>query len=294
MNIKTAIVPFSCFDELKQDFAEFSKREDINGYQKWITTELYVLDPKLDFTPQSIIITVTPKAFKKAEFTYKGKKYSSLLVDNIASDEIVRYLSQGNSYKFFYDYRLPAKRTAVRSGLCEYGRNNICYAGGYGSLIEICVFISDMPCPESYVWREVKNMDICEGCNLCEKSCTTGAVKPGRFLLDNSLCLTCYNENSEPNYPDFVPETAQRNLVNCFFCQEVCPMNRGKFDNINEMTAFDDEETSLLLDGVKLEELPPQLSAKVHACNMEWFYYVLPKNLKALIKAADLRADNKL
>jgi epoxyqueuosine reductase len=41
---------------------------------------------------------------------------------------------------------LPLKLLAVRSGLAEYGRNNICYVQGMGSFLRFVAVYSDMPC----------------------------------------------------------------------------------------------------------------------------------------------------
>jgi epoxyqueuosine reductase len=292
MNIKTAVVPYSCFDELREEFKAFSERKDLNNFQKWIINERYVLDPKPDFKPESLVVTVSPSYYKNAVFTYRGKQYKSLIDASPSLFKVKDYLTQSTGYNFYYDYWLPAKRTAVRSGLCEYGRNNICYSEDYGSLISICVFLSDMPCPEGYVWREVKNMDMCNNCGLCEKSCPTGAILKDRFLLDNIRCLSTFNEEGDSAFPDFIPETAHHSIVNCYRCQDICPANKGKLDNITEEVPFSEEETMLLLDGAPLDKLPKELAEKIRLYDMDWYYKSIPRNLKAMIRAADLREKN--
>ncbi len=39
------IVPYSCMESLKLDFEAFSKRDDLNGFQRYILSERYMLDP---------------------------------------------------------------------------------------------------------------------------------------------------------------------------------------------------------------------------------------------------------
>lgn len=280
--IKTATIPFSCLNEIKDDISLFAQRDDLNNFQKWIVTERYTLNPEPDFEPQSIIIAAVGFNLCNAIFHNAGKTITSVVDLTATVDEVKELLSRGNTYNYFYDYWLPQKRLAVRSGLAEYGRSNICFVDGMGSLITLFAFISDMPCGKEYTWREVKNMDICNTCNLCLENCPTGAILPHRFLIDNEKCLTAFNEFGTEPFPDTVPKAAHHRIVCCSRCQNICPKNKGRFDDIAETVYFSEEETTLLLSGVKYEQLPKELSDKIEIYGMKWFYESLPRNLKAL------------
>ena len=281
-DMKKAIIPISCLDEIKNDISAFVQRSDLNGFQKWIITERYVLEPKLDFEPQSIIITAVRQKLGYVVFQNEGKTVRSIVDLPVSSDEVQASLSQGNGYRYFYDYWLPQKRLAVRSGLAEYGRNNICFVDGMGSLISLFVFISDMPCESEYIWREVQNMDSCGSCDLCRTNCPTKAILPDRFLMDNEKCLSTFNEIGTEPFPDTIPKSAHHRIVNCSRCQEICPHNEGQFDNINETIHFSEEETSLLLSGAPYKSIPKELSDKIDHCGMKWYYESVPRNLKVL------------
>ena len=282
--IKTAAAPYSCFEDIKRDIAEFAKRGDLNGFQKWAATERYVLEPKLDFEPKSIIAAAAPFKIYNAAFTYGGKRYVGVIEKGAGLDAVKAYLSEGNSYNFFFDYWLPQKRIAARSGLADYGKNNICYVEGMGSLIELFCFISDMPCPDKYVWREARHMPECGDCGLCRKNCPTGAIPRDRFLIDTQRCITNFNEWGDGPFPDFIPKGAHHRTTGCSRCQEVCPKNKGRFDKIAKTVEFDGGETELLLSGEKLESLPAALIDKVKDCDMEWYYGSLPRNLRAMFR----------
>lgn len=281
-HIKTATIPISCLNDIKEDISKFAKRSDLNNFQKWIITERYVLNPELDFEPQSIIVAAVGFNLCNAVFHNAGKTVMSVVDLPATADEVKELLSRGNNYNFFYDYWLPQKRLAVRSGLAEYGINNICFVEGMGSLITIFVFISDMPCDNEYTWREVKNMDICNTCDLCQKNCPTRAILEDRFLIDNEKCLSAINEFGTEPFPDTVPRSAHHRIVNCSRCQDICPKNKGRFDEITETVYFSEEETALLLSGTKYENLPKELSEKIDIYGMKWFYGSLSRNLKAL------------
>lgn len=231
--IKTATIPLSCLNDIKDDISIFAQRSDLNNFQKWIATKRYVLNPELDFEPQSIIVAAVGFNLCNAVFHDEGKTVISVVDLPATADEVKELLSWGNNYQFFYDYWLPQKRLAVRSGLAEYGKNNICYVDGMGSLITLFVFISDMPCDKEYTWREVKNMDICNTCNLCRENCPTGAILADRFLMDNERCLSAINEFGTGPFPDTVPKSAHHRIVNCSRCQNICPKNKGRFDDIS-------------------------------------------------------------
>lgn len=280
--IKATSIPISCFNDIKDDISIFAQRSDLNGFQKWIVKERYVLNPKLDFEPQSIIIAAVGFNLCNAVFHDAGKTVTSVVDMPVNADEVKELLSRDNNYHFFYDYWLPQKRLAVRSGLAEYGRNNICYVDGLGSLITLFVFISDMPCEKEYTWREVSNMDICNKCNLCRNNCPTGAILEDRFLIDNERCLSSFNEYGTGPFPDTIPKSVHHRIVNCSRCQDICPKNKGRFDNIEKIVHFTEKETALLLSGSKYEELPKELTEKIESCGMSWFYESIPRNLKAL------------
>ena len=279
--IKTATVPFSCFADIKRDIAEFAQRKDLNKFQKWIAAERYVLEPKLDFEPQSIIAVALRFQIYRASLHYKGRRYVSEIDHVVPTEAVQAYLSEGNGYSFFFDYWLPQKRIAVRSGLAEYGKNNLCFVEGMGSLVTLFCFLSDMPCPEDYTWREVQTMSACEVCSRCRENCPTGAILQDRFLLDNERCLSAINEGGGKRFPKFVPKSAHHRTVHCSRCQDVCPKNEGRFDIVAKTIEFDQGETKWLLSGKKLEKLPAGLLAKIEECDMKWYYNSLPRNLHA-------------
>lgn len=285
-NIKMATIPISCLNDIKDDISAFAQRSDLNSSQKWIVTQGYTLNPEPDFEPQSIIIAAVGLNLCNATFHYEGKTVTSVVDLKTTPAQVEELLSQGNSYHFFYDRWLPHKRLAVRSGLAEYGRNNICYVDGMGSLITLFVFISDMPYRKDYIWREVKSMDICNTCNRCLNNCLTGAILSDRFLIDNEKCLTSINQFGTEPFPDTVPKSAHHRIVCCSRCQDICPLNKGRFDNISESVDFSEEETELLLFGTKYEDLPEELSEKIDTYCIKWFYNSLQRNLKVLFDNA--------
>jgi epoxyqueuosine reductase len=285
--IKSRIIPVGCLSEIKEEMEELKRKVNLNGFQKWIINDQYVFDlPKVEFEIRSVIVTAARYKLVKAVFNYKGKRaYDIFCKSTMNMNETVSEALKKNGYHAEYNYWYPMKRLAVRSGLAEYGKNNITYIDDWGSFYGLSVFLSDAPCDE-YTWRPVKNMDICNDCNICLNNCPTGAILSDRFLIDNEKCISRYNENGTEPFPEWIPKTAHRSLVDCLFCQKFCPKNEKLFENITDTVEFSENETVLLSAGEKKENLPRELIDKIDNYNLNWFYSSIPRNLKAMLNNA--------
>ncbi|GAG04288.1 unnamed protein product, partial [marine sediment metagenome] len=178
--------------------------------------------------------------------------------------------------------RLPEKLLAVRSGLAQYGKNNITYVKGMGSFHRPVVFISDFPC-EADSWGEPKAIGQCEKCSACMKACPTDAIGSDRFLLHAERCLTFHNERAN-DFPEWLSPSWHNSLVGCMICQQVCPANKDVAKWIDAGAAFDREETALILNAVSDDRLPKETFAKLKKMDMMEYYDVLGRNLRAFIE----------
>ncbi len=178
---------------------------------------------------------------------------------------------------------LPKKLLAVRSGLAEYGMNNIAFVPGMGSFVRFAVFYSDLPCPHDG-WQEARMMDRCQDCSACRNICPTGAIASDRFLLRAELCTTFHNEQPvEVQFPDWIDRSWHNCLVGCLHCQRVCPENKGVLDWIEEGAQFTPEETLLLMKGTPLEQLPSETADKIERWDLTEVVELFPRNLKVLL-----------
>lgn len=253
--------------------------------------------PSFQFTPpeelrnaKSIVVVAMPRPPTKAIFTWKGKKQSFILPPTYtAYDQKRLYVEQLVSeavgiggYKIATP-RLPLKLLASRSGLVEYGKNNITYVRGMGSFMRLTAVYSDAPC-EIDSWQETKMMTACQDCVSCQKACPTGAISPDRFLLHAERCLTYHNEKegSIP-FPEWIKPEWHNCIVGCIRCQAVCPENKPFLDIVGETAEFSEEETNLLLKAMPAEKLPEETLAKMKLLSLTDYYSELPRNLGALL-----------
>ena len=287
-SIKIKVVPVEMLKDIKADITRLKGNEELNGFQQWIVNEGYVLelpDPEPDFTAKSIIIAAMPFNLVRAVFNHGGKKAEHIFeLSQDGADEFINGAFSAHGYKLQEIGWFPQKRFAVRSGLAEYGRNNIAYVDGMGSFFGIATYKSDMPCDE-YTWRDVQNMDSCNDCRRCIENCPTGAILPDRFLIDIEKCLTAHNERGSEPFPDWIPKTAHHRLIGCYKCQDICPKNQDILNKINETIEFSEEETGLLLSGEPIENMPETLADKVHKYGMGHYYESVPRNLSAMFES---------
>lgn len=178
----------------------------------------------------------------------------------------------------------PLKAVACRVGLTQYGRNNITYIPGWGSYFQLLGYVTDaeLDFADDGVAQPAQLMPECEGCNVCESACPTGAIGEDRILLHAESCTTYFSE--EPG--DLQRTLSSRCLFGCLECQEICPVNKGLL-RTEPTVVFDLAETELLLAhgaeqaGALVASIRQKLASL--AMNEE---PLIARNLKTLIAAA--------
>ena len=279
--IKFTAIPISCLEDIKADIEKFKNSYELNNFQKWIVNDAYITEIKsAAFDAKSIVVAVGGYHMFNAVFNHDNKQVSDTI--GYPAADLKQYmidLFSDNGYQLDYVHWMPQKRIAVRSGMVEYGRNNISYDKDFGSFIELATFISDMP-PTDYIWREAQNSANCDGCSACFSNCPTGAISSDRFLINTDKCLAAINEGGTEPFPDWIPKTAHHKLVGCIKCQNVCPMNVTALENIKDKLEFTEEETDDLLAG--------KVSEKSKKLNVHYAWESVPRNLTAMFNNPDL------
>jgi epoxyqueuosine reductase len=240
---------------------------------------------------RSMFLAAYPQPIVSIPFHYKGKKTLVTVPPhyNYSTDQIP--LQTINSVIGPHGYSVrqfsalpPMKLMAVKSGLGEYGRNNIVYTKEFGSFQRLILFYSDFPVVEDE-WGPVKPMEQCGNCQVCRLQCPTGAIDPDRFVIHAEKCITLINESPADFPPWFRPEK-MHSLIGCLSCQEKCPANAHVKDNIKISAEFDQEETELLLGKPSVNTLPKKTRQKLEELGLQWYLPVVCRNLKILLDAS--------
>lgn len=288
---RVRVLPVGRLQDLKADIEHFAQTQVLNGFQRYIVSDLYQFDlPVADFQIRSVIIIASPvPAYAKVGFNWRGERIPALSLARAypgqedaptATKQYLTGLLEPAGYHLQEAPRLPFKRLAVSSGLAVYGRNNICYVEGMGSFLNFVAYFSDVPCTEDD-WHEIRQMEGCAGCLACIDHCPTGALSRERFLIDNERCLSYFNEGPG-EFPAWLSPSVHHCLYDCLRCQEICPQNNDYIDHVIGPIEFDELETDLLLAGTAMDELPNALREKVVFLGMDQWWGAIPRNLRAL------------
>ena len=239
----------------------------------------------------SMLVIAVPRPQTRAILTWNGQRrpliipptYTAYKSINKQVEILLARILGEKGYRLT-GATLPLKLLAARSGLSQYGRNNICYVSGMGSFLQLVAVYSDMPC-ELDSWQEATMLQRCEECELCRRACPTEAIPSDRFLLRAERCITYHNEKkgSVP-FPRWINASWHNCLEGCMRCQRVCPVNAQFIGWIGEEEEFSEEETALLLDGMARDTLPEETLRKLVHLDILDDLDILPRNLGVFFK----------
>jgi epoxyqueuosine reductase len=282
------VVSITHLDELREDIDQFQKKGllDKQLSDKYLRFGYSIPEDLPRATAIFVIAMAQP--ITRARFTWQGTTYEADIpptyigkTDDVRIKDILTSVLKPAGYRL-ERARLPVKTLAVRSGLMQYGRNNITYIPGFGSFQRLVAFYSDCPI-ERDDWQELKVMKACETCLKCLENCPTQCISTDRFLIHAENCLTWLNEN-EGDFPDWVKPDWHNALIGCMRCQLICPVNKTQIKNVAEGPAFSEKETGLLLQKVPFDKLAEETREKLISISANDWYEVLTRNLSVLMK----------
>jgi len=283
-------MPAARLKDLEHDFKRAAEEAELDS--PIIDTYLKNLSfsrPEGMESPGSIVVIAMARPAHRLGFVVRGKKMHALIPPTYVNYQKVNRMVfnlfrkwTGEKGKNAYMARLPLKLLSARSGLASYGKNNISYIGKWGSFHQLFAFYTDLE-TEHDPWQELKVLDACSTCDLCRKSCPTGAIKKDRFLLDAAKCLTYLNE-SEDQMPSWVDPDAHNSLIGCMRCQEVCPYNNKVKDWIEDIGELDEKDTRMLLDFFSSHGRDQHIIKRIKELGIyDFFNGIIPRNLQLLI-----------
>ena len=248
----------------------------------WIDFRIPEISPRA----KSLIIVAAPQSQVRATFHWNGNPLHCIIPPNYnhSTDVQVRQLLEPLLKPMGYQLikaDLPLKLLAVRSGLAQYGRNNISYVPRMGSFYRLVAFYSDLPCWEDN-WGELVMMERCEKCTACQKVCPTGAISSDRFLLRAERCLTFHNEGNA-EFPQWLESSWHHCLVGCLYCQKICPVDKDFLNKIEEGPTFSQQETASLFQNRSGPRITEETIAKLEKLDLIEYLDILGRNLKVLM-----------
>lgn len=294
---ESRLVSVSHLPELRREITERLESGELSGEFHTERLSWFRYHPDAFTDAQSVIVVALPRPQGKVLFRHEGRGYTAIIPPTYAEESEMASRACARLTEILAPLghraaptRLPLKLLAARSGLAEYGRNNITYVPGLGSFHQLVAFYSDLP-PEPDQWQPAQVMEACSTCHLCAWSCPTGAILEDRFLLDAERCLVYLNERLEP-FPLWLMPQWHTCPIGCMECQSCCPEDQEARRRTEDLGAFEEEETRLLLRGAVDEELEPATREKLRRSGLLDYIEVLPRNLGALLESMRLRGVN--
>ncbi len=290
-------LPVSRFRELQ---AEYDKMLAGTQYSraKTFREDVAKLSFKIpaDFAAARSVVVVA--AFAKSmyvRFTLDGTQFRLLVPPQYYADDMNAAKLRGvvqkeivkNTSSRIVDISdtVPLKLLAARSGLGQYGKNNLIYVGGMGSYNLLYAFLTDYAFPEDN-WTQLYILGRCQRCDRCTRSCPTACFSWGRFPIDIDKCITLYNEE-QGAFPNWMLRSHHSALMGCLRCQDACPEDGGYAQVSGMLDDVSEDETRKILKGVADDELLKSLQRKLRqfpgAASKEAFP-ILTRNLSVLTR----------
>ncbi len=239
-----------------------------------------------------VIMAVFTKLMK-VDFHLNGTTYETMIPpqyydDGISINDLIKTIQQQiikePGYRVEKASQIHLKLLAARSGLGNYGRNNIIFVDGMGSFITLYAFFTDFQFDKDN-WQEIKMLEECEKCRNCLGICPTSCITMDNFVIDVTKCITLYNE-IDGKFPRWIRPSWHNALMGCMKCQIPCPANEKVPDYAGRLEDVTEEETLKILQGESNDELINSLTKKLKgftpATSIEYFP-IFTRNLNVLI-----------
>ncbi len=145
---------------------------------------------------------------------------------------------------------VPARMAAANAGLGHIGKNNFFYAKKYGSWVFIDTWVVDTEMEND---EPIRSLNCPEDCTKCIDACPTGALnKP--FSMNRGKCIAQLTID-----PNLQSEDLRTNMgtwvYGCDVCQNVCPMNKRKWEEIEDFVDLSDITQYISLESLwKMDE----------------------------------------
>lgn len=287
--------PSSIVENARKAIAARKAASEIEGafYQGQLNP---IIAAEAEPSERTVIVVAKPRAAHLIHFEVDGGSFEGLfpptyfryraLFEEVRLD-LVDNVFHGSRIEFL---AAPLKAIASRVGLVKYGRNNICYADGLGSYIQLCGYVTDAALPQTNAAECAESLlPECDNCGICTSVCPTGAIAEERVLLRAERCLTFLNENPG-NWPEWLSSRAHNALLGCLECQQACPAN-PELPIEDTGVSFSAAETRLLLseEAAADDRANTGIRSKLAWLGQPYSEPVLGRNLRALLRSKNRR-----
>ena len=119
------------------------------------------------------------------------------------------------------------KDFAAMTGAGSIGKNSLFIHPEFGSFLLLCVIFTNLDL-DAMPYTET---DLCGACNRCREACPTNCIKENRTLKIDE-CLSYLTVEHEGVVSENLRGMFGNHVFGCDICQDVCPYNLKKQDNV--------------------------------------------------------------
>ncbi|MEI6970549.1 MAG: 4Fe-4S double cluster binding domain-containing protein [bacterium] len=141
---------------------------------------------------------------------------------------------------------VPCRAAAVRAGLARFGRNGFAYSERYGSWVNIEAWLVDADLPAD---APATGCPCPEDCDACIRACPTRALE-APFTMRMDRCIAYLTYGAPLPVADDLADRMGCWIYGCDACQDVCPLNRGKWEPLEKAAWLDEVRAHLTAEAL--------------------------------------------
>lgn len=253
---KCGIIPISLMGGYDEKFEERMNKIPESKFFYERQKRLVNLSETYPWAKSVVVLTSVYGKYKVPE-EVKGKIAKSYLFDVRVDSNTKEYQNNRALEKYMKELGLNVETNekfevvgmrwaAVQAGIGIIRRNNfLCTESG--SWIHLEAWITD----GEMELKETNNVPKCpEGCNRCISGCPTKSLSSPYTMLPNN-CISFLTTFGGGNlHQNQLSKTFGTCIYGCDICQDVCPMNRGKWKEEEEFPGLSELAEELIPENI--------------------------------------------
>ncbi|QAA32882.1 epoxyqueuosine reductase [Clostridium manihotivorum] len=277
---KCGIIPLSMIDGYKEKLDERIKK--VPESEQFYKGQQRLANPLADYPwAKSVVVMAVPYGKYKVPEQVKGHIAKAYLFDIRLDENAEEYKHNREIEKYMSELGLKVatnqkfgvvgmRWAALQAGLGIVRRNNFFYTKS-GSWVHLEAWLTD----REMELKETNDLPQCpKSCGKCIAACPTKSLSDS-YTMSPTACvsfLTTFGGRDLPNQP--LSKTFGSCIYGCDICQDVCPMNKGKWQENEDFPGL--EELALSLTPEEIMDMDEEFYRNKIQPK---FFYVSPDDL---------------
>jgi epoxyqueuosine reductase len=176
-------------------------------------------------------------------YDYRFQKYTQEYTDIVSFESFLTGL--GLKIAKEVNGIAPFRWAALKANLGLIRRNNFFYSQN-GSWVWLEAWLADL----EMEYYETADFIACpDNCRKCIEACPTGALS-GPYRMDPLKCIARLTYSANGLAPEFLRDKMGKWLYGCDQCQNACPMNKDKWEEITLFPKLEQISEAITLEKI--------------------------------------------